>query len=316
MRQNSLLTVLDPAPVLGVSFANITLLRLDLLGGPAPGNKWFKLRGSLEDAMARGITRVVSFGGAWSNHLHALAAVGNAAGLETTGIIRGLPGPLPSAMLEDAARWGMQLVHVSRDEYRRRADADYQAALGARFGPCLVIPEGGASPAGVAGCRAIGAMLRDGELASRKVVLGVGTGTTLAGITLELGGDWEVIGISVLKGAVDLPARVSAMVGEAGATDSPRWRLLDGFHCGGFARVSAPLQEFILAFERVHRIPLEPVYTGKVLFAIHSLRRSGTWNPDTPLVVVHTGGLQGRRGFPWLSSLVDESKPTPASHRG
>ncbi|MBE9538917.1 MAG: 1-aminocyclopropane-1-carboxylate deaminase/D-cysteine desulfhydrase, partial [Proteobacteria bacterium] len=100
-----------------------------------------------------------------------------------------------------------------------------------------------------------------------------------------------------LKGAFDLDSKVAAITSDISAN----WRILHDHHCGGYARVSPALREFILAFQQTHQIPLDPVYTGKALFAVHQLLVSGEWNPEQPIAFVHTGGLQGRRGFAWLS---------------
>jgi 1-aminocyclopropane-1-carboxylate deaminase len=295
----SLLSRLDATPVMGVSLAAVSLLRLDLCGGNAPGNKWFKLQENITDARKRGINTVVSFGGAWSNHLHALAATGRELGLQTIGIVRGEEPANPSPMLQDAKSWGMQLVYVSRQEYRMREERTYIEKLQSRFDPCLVIPEGGANLAGVEGCEAIADLLVEEDCANSTVVLAVGTGTTLAGIARGLGANSgaNVVGVSVLKGAHDLDNRVAGFTG----SECAPWRILHEHHCGGYARVSPALREFILAFQAVHNIPLDPVYTGKALFAVHQLCATGQWRENQPVVLVHTGGLQGRRGFDWLS---------------
>lgn len=304
MTSEPLLTPLSDEPVLGVSMAGVSVLRLDLTGGLAPGNKAFKLQGSLARANRLGVKRLVSFGGVWSNHLHALAAVGAQAGLETIGLVRGEECELNTAMLADARRCGMQLVPVSRGEYRQRNTPEYIDALQQRFAPCLVIPEGGASADGVEGCTAIAGLLQGAGTAlaaNTRYVVAVGTGTTLAGLAASLPGDSEVVGISALKGALDLEVRVQQALQVHGcATESCKWQILHDFHCGGFARVSPELRSFIRAFESVHAIPLEPVYTGKALFAIHQLLQRGCWCSDRPVVMIHTGGLQGRRGYPWL----------------
>ena len=134
--------------MLGVSLGAVSLLRLDRTGGLAPGNKSFKLRAYVAQAGRCGVERLVSFGGAWSNHLHALAALGQQHGIETVGIVRGGADEGESAMMADAAAWGMRIHRVSRTEYRQRNDSAYQQALREYFAPCLLIPEGGASVAG------------------------------------------------------------------------------------------------------------------------------------------------------------------------
>ena len=295
-----ILTQLDDVPVAGVAMGNVTLLRLDSGGGLAPGNKSFKLLGNLAAARRLGLKRLLSFGGAWSNHLHALAALGAEQGFATVGIVRGDEVTAESAMLADARGWGMQVERVSRNEYRQRHDPDYLAQLQRRFGPCLIIPEGGANSDGARGCAAIAALIRLEAPALRRVLVPVGTGTTLAGLAAGLDNDYEVIGVSALKGAADLEHRVELALASIAAAGAAHWQILHREHCGGFARVSAGLREFMLAFEAVQGIALEPVYTGKMLYAIHQRLRSGEWSRDVPLLAIHTGGLQGRRGYDWL----------------
>lgn len=299
MPNSNLFSHLGPIPVLGQSLANVTLLRLDQQGGTAPGNKRFKLQGNIELARSQGVGTLVSFGGAWSNHLHALAATGREFGLQTVGIVRGERPDKPSAMLRDACDWGMQLVYVSREEYRRRNEPEYSAEIRRRFGPCLVVPEGGANAAGIEGCKAIAELLREVNMSDHKIVIAVGTGTTLAGVAEGLGPNFsgELFGISVLKGALDIESKVTAFTSAACAN----WKILHDHHCGGYARVSPDLRAFILAFEEAHQIPLDPVYTGKALYAVHHKLVSGEWSGDHPVLFIHTGGLQGRRGFAWLS---------------
>jgi 1-aminocyclopropane-1-carboxylate deaminase len=295
-----MLTQLGEEPVAGVSMANVALLRLDAGGGLAPGNKKFKLAGNLSAARRGGIKRLVSFGGAWSNHLHALAAVGAEQGFATVGIVRGEDNGAESATLVDARRWGMQIVRVSRAEYRRRHDADYLADLQQRYAPCVVIPEGGANAEGARGCMAIAELIRTATPTARHILVPVGTATTMAGLVAGLGCDYEVTGVAALKGATDLERRAQQLLEATADAGLARWRILHDYHCGGFARVSSGLREFMLAFEAAHEVALDPVYTGKLLYAIHQRLQSGEFDADLPLLAVHTGGLQGRRGFSWL----------------
>ena len=116
-----------------------------------------------------------------------------------------------------------------------------------------------------------------------------------------LGGGYEVVGISALKGAGDLEQRVERALADCGATDVAGWRILHDYHCGGFARNNAQLRDFMLDFQKAHGVPLEPVYTGKMLFAIHQLLQCGKWDCAIPVLAIHTGGLQGRRGYNWCA---------------
>lgn len=297
-----LLQRLDPTPVAGVDMSNVSLLRLDLSGGLAPGNKAFKLRHNLVEAHRRGVHRVVSFGGGWSNHLHALAAVGREQGLETVGLLRGEAQSKDTPMLADARAWGMHIEHISRTQYRRRNDPAFLEQVAQRFAPCLVIPEGGANDAGVRGCMDITGLITAAGAGSRHIVMAVGTGTTLAGVAAGLGRDYEVTGISALKGASDLEERVQHALDSCALGDVAQWRILHDYHCGGFARSNAQLQDFMLEFERIQGVLLDPVYTGKMLLAVHQLLASGELQPAAPVVAIHTGGIQGRRGFSWLDA--------------
>ena len=192
----------------------------------------------------------------------------------------------------------MQVVELSRETYRRRHDADYLSQVRRRYAPCLVIPEGGGNAAGVRGCMEIAALVNDLAPGIERVVLPVGTGTSLAGVAAGLGPTVEVAGIAALRGIDDLDSRVRSGLLSVTARNVARWHILHDYHCGGFARVSPELRAFIEAFESTHGIPLEPVYTGKMLFAIHQLTTTGRWN-RRPLLAIHTGGLQGRRGYAW-----------------
>ena len=302
MSNSKLLQSLDNRPVAEVPLGNVSLLRLDLFDALAPGNKWFKLQGHLARARTQGLGRLVSFGGAWSNHLHALAALGSKEGVATVGIVRGDDVGQLSATLRDCQDWGMELVFVSRSEYRRRHDPDYLAQLATRFDKSLLIPEGGGNSEGVAGCVRIGRMLAQCQNRPGKVVVAVGTGTTLAGLAIGLGVGWNIVGVSALKGAADLHNRIAEAIQSSSKTATVAgWELLQDDHCGGFARVTPALKQFMLDFEAVHQVPLDHVYTGKALFAVHNLLRTGVWSADDPVTVIHTGGLQGRRGVDWLS---------------
>jgi len=292
------LSTLAPTPVMGVSLGGIHVLRLDKLGGNAPGNKSFKLRENIRQAKKQGLDHLVSFGGAWSNHLHALAAMGQEMGFKTTAVVRGEQSATPSAMLSDVKSWGMELLHVSRQEYRQRDQASYLQGLQQSLGPCYIVPEGGANSEGVLGCEAIAGLLCGAGLAQdTRVIVATGTGTTVAGVARAMPATAEVVGVSVLKNALDIDRQVERFTQGRGA----RWKILHDHHGGGYARVGDSLKQFILTFEDVHGIPLDPVYTGKALFAVHQLLSSGKWCHDRPTVFVHTGGLQGRRGFSWLA---------------
>jgi 1-aminocyclopropane-1-carboxylate deaminase/D-cysteine desulfhydrase-like pyridoxal-dependent ACC family enzyme len=274
-----------------------SVLRLDGVDSAAPGNKLFKLAENFRSARAAGYTRLLSFGGAYSNHLHALAMLGAAQGFATIGIVRGEAGAVDNATLRDAQAAGMSLHFIDRATYRRKHEAEFAADLQRRFGPCYIIPEGGANADGVAGCRVLGEIIREKMSAVDTVVLPCATGSTLAGVVAGLDGHCEVKGIAVLKGGDFLNAAVQTYLQEAGAAHCTRWSILTAEHCGGYARTTTALTEFIDDFQRRSGIPCEPVYTGKMLYALYRRILAGEFAAATRVLALHTGGLQGARGF-------------------
>ncbi|UTF60718.1 1-aminocyclopropane-1-carboxylate deaminase/D-cysteine desulfhydrase [Gilvimarinus sp. DA14] len=267
----------------------VLLRRDDLIDPHASGNKFYKLFYNLKAAQRAGATRLVTAGGAWSNHLYALAHTARNAGFLSRALVRGeRPGKL-SQTLQDAERVGMELVFVSRDHYRSICQQGPND-LGAGD---YYIPEGGANGAGEKGAavlgQAIGAKL--GSSRPEFVCMAVGTGGTLKGVAQALPPSISCVGVSVLKA----PAGSSAIGRAMGAGN---WRLLWGFAGNGYGRaLPEPMVKFWRDFELKHQIPLDPVYTVKALYAVESLAAQGYWPRNSRIIVVHSGGLQGRRGF-------------------
>lgn len=312
---------------------SLRLVRFDLAHPVVGGNKWYKLQQNLMLAREQGATRLLSFGGAYSNHLYALAAAGAEAGFDTLGVIRGeLVTPLNSTLAFARAR-GMKLLPVSRTDYRRRSDQDFVDALQRRHGPFYLIPEGGANEAGVRGCQAMATELaaRVPDLDSCEIALACGTGTTLAGLLsglrlLRRSGVFSlpsseqpfseqsfseqssaviapspfVRGIAVLKGADFLRADINAWLARLNSTATGNdWCLETDYHGGGYARAGRDLLDFVSDFERRHNIPLEPVYTGKLLQALYIRIAEGRYAPGSRLLALHTGGLRPATDALW-----------------
>lgn len=275
------------------------MLRLDLLHPQISGNKWFKLRLNLQAARERGYDTVLSFGGAYSNHLHALAAAGKMQGFKTIGVVRGEPVVPINATLAFAREHGMELYHVTRADYRNKSDPAFLASLQERFGKFFLIPEGGANIAGVQGCADIAGLLHWSAPAAatassrseRVVALACGTGTTLAGLLLGRKEDFRILGVSALKGDF-LENDVRKALRNCGVADPGNWRITEEWHGGGFARFSPELLDFIQDFRRRTGIPLEPVYTGKLLLGLYRMMERGEFPRGTEIIAIHTGGLQ------------------------
>jgi len=278
----------------------LQVLRLDLADPALGGNKWFKLQHNLALAKTQGADTLLSFGGAYSNHLYALAEAGFRYGFRTIGVIRGeLSEPLNPTLRYVQSR-GMQLIPVSRSDYRHRNECGFADALlgGYRKG-VMVIPEGGANLPGVQGCHALAHLLveRVADPDGVEVCLACGTGTTMAGLLAGLQHTGCFVrGFSVLKGGDFLREEITGWLQRQGADiSSRRWALETDYHFGGYARRPSQLTDFIRQFEAQHDIPLEPVYTGKLMASVYQRIREGLYPPGSRLVVMHTGGLQTRK---------------------
>ncbi|MDI2130407.1 1-aminocyclopropane-1-carboxylate deaminase/D-cysteine desulfhydrase [Yinghuangia seranimata] len=263
------------------------LKRDDLIHPELPGNKWRKLKYNLAAARAGGHGTLLTFGGAYSNHLRATAAAGALYGFATIGVVRGeeLAGRPLNPSLAYCAERGMRLVFVDRTTYRRRTDPGLAAELSAAQGPFLLIPEGGSNPAAVRGCAELPAEI---DVPHDVVAVACGTGGTLAGIAAGLGAGRRALGIAVLKGGF-LPAEVAALQRRTYGAPSGNWHVADGFHHGGYARTSEELQAFLADFEHRHAVALDEVYVGKLLFALTTLAERGVFAPGTGIVAVKTG---------------------------
>lgn len=286
-------------PVFKNSGVEVIIRRDDLLDAEISGNKFYKLFFNLETMKRNGYSRLLTFGGAFSNHIHATAAAGKRYGIETIGVIRGEKIPELNPCLQDATDWGMQLEYLSRDQYKLRYDPDFQNELSNNFN-AWVVPEGGANLDGAKGMqisgRAIKKQLGDEFTA---VCLACGTGTSLAGVAAGVSENVPVYGFSVLKGQGDMALNVRRYFRALKNDKSPEnWRLINGFHAGGYAKkLPLYLQQFWFEFEKETGILLDPIYTLKLMWGIVCLVKQGFWKKGSRIVVIHSGGLQGRRGF-------------------
>ncbi|MEU9577481.1 1-aminocyclopropane-1-carboxylate deaminase/D-cysteine desulfhydrase [Streptomyces chilikensis] len=265
----------------------LLLKRDDLIHPDLVGNKWRKLAPSLRAAEGRPL---VTFGGAWSNHLRATAAAGRLLGLGTVGIVRGdeLAGRERNASLERCAADGMRLCFVDRAAYRRKAEPEVLAELLREAGAppdAFVVPEGGSNALAVRGCVALGEELRG--LADVAAVA-CGTGGTLAGMAAGLAPGQRALGVAVLKGGF-LAEEVRRLQQEGFGVPRGRWEVEDRFHGGGFARVPAGLDAFARDFEERHGLAVERVYVAKLLFALTALVEEGAFAAGTRLAAVVTG---------------------------
>ncbi|MEV7681081.1 pyridoxal-phosphate dependent enzyme [Streptomyces sp. NPDC088341] len=270
----------------------LLLKRDDLIHPELVGNKWRKLMPNLRTAAEDGRRTLVTFGGAYSNHLRATAAAGRLLGFDTVGVVRGeeLAGRPLNPSLARCAADGMRLCFMDRAAYRRKAEPPVVAALLAQEGldprAVHVVPEGGSNELAVRGCVELGRELRG---AAGTVAVACGTGGTLAGLAAGLGAGQRALGFPVLRGGF-LGREIRDLQRAAFGGPAGEWELDDRFHFGGFARVPPELDAFAEDFEDRHGLAVERLYVAKMLYGLTALAEEGLFAPGTTVAAVITGG--------------------------
>jgi len=264
--------------------------RDDLIHPAISGNKWRKLKYHLHHAREQGKTHLLSFGGAYSNHIHALAAAGSQYGLRTTGIIRGESDAVSNPTLTDARRWGMDLVFVDRQSYRRRQDPEWLAQFAAP--DTLIVPEGGSSPLALPG---VAELVDEVPFSPDLWVLPCASGGTLAGLVSAKREQVQILAIAVLKGAGFITDEVCRLYPPAASMGG--WQVALDHHDGGYARFSPALWQWVKAFSASTDLPLEPIYSGKAMWGLFRELAAGHIAPGSKIIFIHTGGMQGLAGL-------------------
>ena len=297
-RQLAQLAANSPVQLLEDPFPEPVNIRLflkrdDLLHPQVSGNKWRKLKYNLLAAREQGFSTLLTFGGAYSNHLYATAAAGQVFGFRTIGVVRGeeLANQPLNKTLAFCELAGMYLHFIGRDAYRRKAEPYFLNELTAQLGPCYVVPEGGTNDLAIRGtAEIIPELTTQLGFVPDYVCCSVGTGGTVAGLAQSAPPETNVLGFVVLKGLDpdSLPA-----VRFTNEQPGDCLRLFD-YPFGGYAKTTPELLDFIRRFEQKNGVLLEQVYTGKMLYGIYDLARQGYFPEGATVVAVHTGGLQGR----------------------
>jgi len=276
------------------------VLREDLIHAEISGNKWRKLKYNIQEAKNQGLTKIVTFGGAYSNHIAATAAAGNYFGLKTIGIIRGEETLPLNNTLQLASDNGMKFHYVSRSFYRdKKYNPTFLAELEKEFGTFYLVPEGGSNAFAVKGCTEIKNNInQDFDV----ITCACGTGGTIAGIIASLDNSKEIIGFPALKGGEFLVNDINDLLESYQTTfnqtiQNNNWKLNTDYHFGGYGKITNELVDFVNEFKAKHHIPLDLVYTGKMMYGIYHLAKTTDKLNGKKVVVVHTGGLQGNKGF-------------------
>ena len=275
--------------IVGHAGIRLFIKRDDLIHPTVSGNKWRKLKYNLNQAREENASTLLTFGGAYSNHLYALAAAGNALGFKTIGIVRGeeLAERL-SPTLIFCKEQGMNLQFVSRAEYKLRNDADCLKELSAKFDNPFIIPEGGTSALALKGvAEMVPEVIEQLGQAPDYLTVAAGTGGTAAGL---LSADANVLAFSALKGGAFLKEDINALLNGEHSGDL---QLFTDYHFGGYAKYDEQLIAFMNEFKHEFNIQLEQVYTAKMFYGLFDLIKKGHFEKGKTIVAVHTGGLQG-----------------------
>lgn len=281
--------------------AGVSLLikREDMNHPFVSGNKWWKLKYNLEAAIKLEHKTLLTFGGAYSNHIYATAAAAYELGLKSIGIIRGEDVLPLNHTLKFAKEHGMDLHYVSREVYRTKTSSSFIENLHHQFGNFYLIPEGGTNKLAVHGCAEWGQTLLPIEFDT--LIFAVGTGGTMAGLIQSLGAQKQIIGVSTLKGDF-LKNEVDTLLVEQNpevitkkklSTLNRNWSVLTSYHHGGYGKTTEELMHFIETMKQNHNLPLDPVYTGKLLWAVMEEVKKGSFNRGSIILALHTGGMQG-----------------------
>ena len=279
---------------LDIKFANniqVFVKREDLLHPHVSGNKFRKLKYNLMAARKADYQTLLTFGGAYSNHIAAVAAAGYEFGFNTIGIIRGeelvdkiYANALHNPTLKQAQQHGMQFKFISRADYRDKTKPEFIEQLKQEFGEFYLIPEGGSNTLAVQGCSEI--LTEEDKQQFDYICCAVGTGGTIAGIIESSSNTQTVLGFPALKGDF-LQAEIEQW------TPKTNWQLISDYHFGGYAKTTPALLNFVQDFKQKTNIEIEPIYTGKMLFGLFDLIDKGYFTANSQILAIHTGGLQG-----------------------
>ena len=308
----------SPLAIQGVNFdrisdygLNVRMARADKIHDLASGNKIYKLSPIIEYAKANKYKQILSFGGAYSNHIHALAYMAQKYGIQSIAIIRGESPYAKNPTLSDALKAGMQLEFVSREEYQQRNDSEYLQQLQNRYPDALIIPEGGSSQLAIQGCAQMARDINSSlgvyqDLESHILAVASGTGATAAGLVCGLAANQRLIAYSVLKDE-SLGQRINAFINAEGANNSDQY-LIKQADFGGYAKLDKSLLDFILDWHNQTGILLDPIYTSKLCLRLTQQIEAGEFDRGESITIIHSGGLQGWRGMKKrVEKLADEA---------
>jgi 1-aminocyclopropane-1-carboxylate deaminase len=278
----------------------VDIRREDLNHPLLSGNKLRKLKFNLDEARKQNYRGLLTFGGAFSNHILAVAASGSELGFKTIGFIRG--EELQSQWqqnptLKEAHKLGMNFIFLDRETYRKKSEEEFLYALKAKYPEYYIIPEGGTNELAIKGCEEI---LKPSDIQYDYICCAVGTGGTLSGLIRSSQTHQKIFGFSSLKGEF-LEPEIRKFVKQ-----KTHWEVITDFHFGGYGKITDELVAFMNTFYKDALIPLDPIYTGKMMYGIYQLFKRNYFLQDKKMLVIHTGGLQGIRGVNQVLKLKNK----------
>lgn len=279
----------EDVPIQRVQFAGLIfdILRLDKIHNGASGNKFFKLKYNFLEAEKKGYKRILTFGGAFSNHIVATAISAKSSGFKSIGIIRGEQVINPTLTL--AQKYGMEIYFIDREDYRKKETEDFIENIKGKFDNPFIIPEGGTNDLALNGTAEIHDFIPKHY---NLITACFGTGGTLAGLIEGKSEHQKILGISVLKGDW-VKDELKNLIGN----DIGNWDLTTNYHFGGYAKWKQELIDFITEFYEKTAVPLDPVYTGKMMYGLMMEWKKDNISADDHILAIHSGGLQGIAGF-------------------
>jgi len=277
----------------------LAIKRLDLVHPEVSGNKFFKLKYNLEKIKSDQKSKILTFGGAFSNHIYATAEAAYAENLESIGIIRGERIEPLNATLARAEKLGMQLHFVDRKIYRNKTEPEFLASLKEKFGDYYFIPEGGTNKLAIKGTQEI-LNIEDEKFST--ICSSIGTGGTFTGLYSTLSAQQNLLGFSSLKGEF-IHREIADLIEMHQLKSQGEYQIFTNYHFGGYAKYKQELIDFIWWFYESFGIVLDPIYTGKMAFGIWDLIQGNHFSNGSKLLMIHSGGLQGNAGFTELTGI-------------
>ncbi|MFN3999124.1 1-aminocyclopropane-1-carboxylate deaminase/D-cysteine desulfhydrase [Algoriphagus sp.] len=287
-----------PLQILSHSLLNerrvhVAVLRLDKIHPVVSGNKFYKLKYNLEEAKRLEEKTLLTFGGAFSNHIYATASAAKLAGFQSIGIIRAEDADKGNPTLAHAQTMGMELHFISRESYRQKNSPEFLKNLKAQFGDFYLIPEGGTNEFAIKGTKEI---MSDSYSEFTHICVSIGTGGTFAGLAASIKSHQSLIGFSSLKGEF-IHEEISNLLETNKIQTKASHEIRTEYHFGGYGKHKKELINFMGWFYEEFKMPLDPIYTGKMVFGTWDLIEKNHFPPNSKVLLIHTGGLQGNTGF-------------------